>query len=322
MSPPSRRLRAELPPRLRREARSAESSYGMADARLNARRLLGDRVAGREPATLAFSPRWRRQRLGEVGFTGLVERYGAEAIVAGPGGDRPEDRASTSAKRRPSRRRPGSCSRCTGSPRPREHSHARRAPGRPRAEIPGPDEEPRRAIVHEYGPGCERSNDPRWRLEALCTEPSRALTRRNGAAGALGDVPRPRPSAPLRPPVVPHTPHRQVHHMLDTTPGSTPWCLPGSCPTTPSWSISPCRCATSSPDWRRQNCRATRNSSSPSSPSGPRPRPRSDHGTYRLGSSPKLTRRAGSPEGRQPATSHRPGERASSPAPARTIRAG
>ncbi|MCX4751052.1 hypothetical protein OG455_37070 [Kitasatospora sp. NBC_01287] len=42
--------------------------------------------------------------------------------------------------------------------------------GRPRVEVAGVDEELRKAIVHQYGHRCQRQSDPRWRIEALCTE--------------------------------------------------------------------------------------------------------------------------------------------------------
>jgi hypothetical protein len=44
--------------------------------------------------------------------------------------------------------------------------------GRPRVEVPGLDEDIRRAIVHDYGGiYCQRGTDPRWRIEMFCTEP-------------------------------------------------------------------------------------------------------------------------------------------------------
>lgn len=43
--------------------------------------------------------------------------------------------------------------------------------GRPRVEVAGLDAELRAAIVHQYAPTCERQSDPRWRIEALCTDP-------------------------------------------------------------------------------------------------------------------------------------------------------
>ncbi|MER7948891.1 hypothetical protein ABTY59_16030 [Streptomyces sp. NPDC096079] len=203
--------RAELLPWLRHDARSEQSSYGMGDAILKARGLLGDRAAARELATLGFSPWWRRQQLAEAGLMGLVERYGAEAIVADLGEDRPEDRAFAVWMRY---RGGGDVTPYLADPdqgvayaahelatdADRLRAHVDEAStveaavwavlalhritedlentrtldehlGRPRVEVHGLDEELRRAIVHEYGPGCERSSDPRWRLEALCTEP-------------------------------------------------------------------------------------------------------------------------------------------------------
>ncbi|WP_405003269.1 hypothetical protein OHV13_01775 [Kitasatospora purpeofusca] len=43
--------------------------------------------------------------------------------------------------------------------------------GRPRVEVPGLTEEARAAIVHAYAPVCGEHSDPRWRVEALFTEP-------------------------------------------------------------------------------------------------------------------------------------------------------
>ncbi|MFJ9766362.1 hypothetical protein ACIRUY_21340 [Streptomyces erythrochromogenes] len=69
--------------------------------------------------------------------------------------------------------------------------------GRPRVEVEGLDEELRRAIVHEYGPECEKQSDPRWRIEALCTEPPPAPdeegrpARATAALAAAGLTPRP-----------------------------------------------------------------------------------------------------------------------------------
>lgn len=69
--------------------------------------------------------------------------------------------------------------------------------GRPRVEVAGLDEELRRAIVHEYGPECEKQSDPRWRVEALCTEPppppdeERQLALATAALTAAGLAPSP-----------------------------------------------------------------------------------------------------------------------------------
>ncbi|WP_051740931.1 hypothetical protein [Kitasatospora sp. MBT66] len=43
--------------------------------------------------------------------------------------------------------------------------------GRPRVEVPRLAEEVRAAIVHAYVPVCGERSDPRWRVEALFTEP-------------------------------------------------------------------------------------------------------------------------------------------------------
>ncbi|MFF7776099.1 hypothetical protein ACFZCG_16920 [Streptomyces tanashiensis] len=201
--------RAELLPWLCHEDRNDESR--IAEAVLKARGLLGDRAAGRELATLAFSPWWYRQQLGEAGLMGLVERYGAEAIVADLGEDRPEDRAFavwmkyraegdvTPHLADPDRGVAYAAHELTTDP-DRLRAYLDEAPtveasvwavlalhritddpaetrrldeqlGRPRVQVPGLDEELRRAIIHEYAAGCERASDPRWRLEALCTEP-------------------------------------------------------------------------------------------------------------------------------------------------------
>ncbi|MFE1957775.1 hypothetical protein [Streptomyces sp. NPDC059479] len=69
--------------------------------------------------------------------------------------------------------------------------------GRPRVEVAGLDDELRGAILHEYASGCERQSDPRWRIEALCTEsPVRPdqdeqLRRATVALAAAGLAPKP-----------------------------------------------------------------------------------------------------------------------------------
>ncbi|MEV6583155.1 hypothetical protein AB0M92_33925 [Streptomyces sp. NPDC051582] len=69
--------------------------------------------------------------------------------------------------------------------------------GRPRVEVGGLDEELRAAIVHEYGRRREEGSDPRWRIEALCTEPPSAsdpaerLLRAAAALTAAGLAPKP-----------------------------------------------------------------------------------------------------------------------------------
>ncbi|MFJ9792558.1 hypothetical protein [Streptomyces globosus] len=69
--------------------------------------------------------------------------------------------------------------------------------GRPRVEVEGLDEDVRRAIVHEYVPYCENGTDPRWRLEAICTDPPARpdqedqLRRATAALTAAGLAPKP-----------------------------------------------------------------------------------------------------------------------------------
>lgn len=68
--------------------------------------------------------------------------------------------------------------------------------GCPRVEVLGLDEELRAAIVHEYAARCQRQSDPRWRVEALCTEPharpdmDEQLRRATAALTAAGLAPR------------------------------------------------------------------------------------------------------------------------------------
>ncbi|MFG2639600.1 hypothetical protein ACGFYP_01240 [Streptomyces sp. NPDC048370] len=204
--------RAELLPWLRHEDRRADTSYGMAEAFLKARGLLGDRSAARELATLAASPWQRVSDAGEAGLDGLVDRYGPEAILAELGVERPEDRAFrvltryradedvTDALADPDRG-VAYLAQSLATDADRLRAYLDEAPtteakvwaayalyrltedeaetravyerlGRPRVEVEGLDDELRSAIVHEYGRGCERASDPRWRMEALCAEPS------------------------------------------------------------------------------------------------------------------------------------------------------
>ncbi|MFH9799261.1 hypothetical protein [Streptomyces virginiae] len=236
--------RAELLPWLRHEDRRREEAYGMAEAVLQARGALGDLTAAAELATLAFSHWWTRRAVGEAGLDALVERYGAQALLDELAGGRPEDRATAVRLRDraggdvidaladpdpavahlaqslltcPDRIR----AYLAGAPTPdaalwaayalhRLTGDAARtravyeALGRPRVEVEGLDEEVRRAIVHEYGHECEKQSDPRWRLEALCTEPpqpqdeerqladeERRLALATAALTAAGLMPRP-----------------------------------------------------------------------------------------------------------------------------------
>ncbi|MEV6682582.1 hypothetical protein AB0N09_37825 [Streptomyces erythrochromogenes] len=228
--------RAELLPWLRHEDRLREEAYGMREAVLQARGALGDLSAAAELATLAFSP-WRTWRaVGEAGLDALMDRHGAQAVLAGLAGGRPEDRAVALRVRD---RAGEDVTDALADPDPgvahlaqslltspdRIRAYLAGAPtadaalwaayalhrltddvapvravydalGRPRLEVEGLDEELRRAIVHEYGPECEKQSDPRWRIEALCTKPPRApdeegqLARATAALAAAGLAPR------------------------------------------------------------------------------------------------------------------------------------
>ncbi|MFI1279503.1 hypothetical protein ACH4U5_01855 [Streptomyces sp. NPDC020858] len=228
--------RVELLPWLRHEDRQREGAYGMSEAILQARGVLGDRTAAAELATLAFSP-WRSRRAaGEAGLDALVDRHGVEAVLCELGGGRPEDRAAivcmrdragedvTDALADPDPQvahlaqsllaDPDQIRAClAGAPtadaalwaayalhRMTDDVAQTRAVyealGRPRVEVDGLDEELRRAIVHEYGHTCEKQSDPRWRIEALCTEPppppdqERQLALATAALTAAGLAPR------------------------------------------------------------------------------------------------------------------------------------
>ncbi|MET9606007.1 hypothetical protein ABZZ17_13180 [Streptomyces sp. NPDC006512] len=229
--------RPELLPWLRHEDRLQESAYGMPEAILKARGALGDRTSAEALATLAFSPWGHRQVIGEAGLDALAARYGVEAVLADLGGARPEDRAFGVRMRHragedvadaladpdrgvahlavtlladPERLRGYLAEAPTEEAKlwaayalyrlTHDTAETRRvyeALGRPRVEVAGLDEELRAAIVHEYGHGCAERSDPRWRIEALCTEPpsgtdaaertSRAVT----ALTAAGLTPKP-----------------------------------------------------------------------------------------------------------------------------------
>ncbi|MFC9339222.1 hypothetical protein ACFT0G_28065 [Streptomyces sp. NPDC057020] len=203
--------RAELLPWLRHEDRAADTSYGMGEAFLKARGLLGDRTAARGLATLAASPQRSARDAGDAGLDGLVDRYGADAILAELGEGRPEDREFhvwmryradedvTDVLADPDRR-VAYVAHSLATDTDRLRTYLDEAPtieakvwaayalygltedraearavydrlGCPRVEVEGLDEELRRVIVHAYGPGCERPSDPRWRLEAVCADP-------------------------------------------------------------------------------------------------------------------------------------------------------
>ncbi|WP_433175427.1 hypothetical protein [Actinoallomurus sp. CA-150999] len=229
--------RAELLPWLKHEDRQRERSYGMPEAILKARGLLGDRSAARELATLAASPWPRWRTAGEAGLDALVMRYGVEVILADLGDVRPEDRVFhvrmrhrtgadvTDALADPDRGVAYLAQSLLSNP-DRLRSHLDEAPtiearlwttyalyrltgdaaetraiydvlGRPRVEVAGLDDELRSAILHEYASGCEPHSDPRWRIEALCTEPpghpdqDEQLRRAMDALTAAGLTPKP-----------------------------------------------------------------------------------------------------------------------------------
>ncbi|MFM9586883.1 hypothetical protein [Streptomyces caniscabiei] len=193
--------RAELLPWLKHQDRRHERSYGMPEAFLKARGMLGDRSAARELATLAASPWARRQGVGEAGLDALVTRYGVEVVLADLGDERPEDRAFqvrmrhraaadvTDALADPDREVAYLAQSLLSDPR-RVRGYLDEAPtveaklwaayalhrltgdvaetrrvydtlGRPRVEVAGLDDELRGAILHEYASGCERQSDPR-----------------------------------------------------------------------------------------------------------------------------------------------------------------
>ncbi|MEU7602885.1 hypothetical protein [Streptomyces sp. NPDC041003] len=228
--------RAELLPWLRHEDRRREDAYGMPEAVLQARGALGDRTAAAELATLAFSHWRTKRAIGEAGLDALVERHGVESVLSALEGGRPEDRAVAVRMRHraggdvtdaladpdpqvahlaeslltcPDRVRAYldeaptadaalwaayALHRLTGDA---ERTRAvYEALGSPRVEVEGMDEEIRRAIVHEYGHDCAKQSDPRWRIEALCTESplppdeERQLALATAALAAAGLAPR------------------------------------------------------------------------------------------------------------------------------------
>lgn len=233
--------RMELLPWLREMERRGDGSYGVAEAALKARGLLGDRTAAPGLSTLAASPWQRWREIGEAGLDGLVEHHGVDAILAELGEDRPEDRRfalrtchragrdvtpyladpdrgvahfAQSLAADPDRLRvflneapaPEAAVRaaCALHQLTEDTAETRRIDerlGSPRTEVDGLDEELRRAIVHEYAPWYERQSDPRWLLEALCTEPPGLpelpdqLARATAALAAAGLSPDPPVSA-------------------------------------------------------------------------------------------------------------------------------
>ncbi|MET9659957.1 hypothetical protein [Streptomyces sp. NPDC006510] len=229
--------RTELLPWLNHKDRRREDSYGMPPAILKARGLLGDRSAAGELATLAAEPWSGQRAIGEAGLDALVARYGAAAVLADVGDARPEDRAFqvrmrhragqdvTDALADPDRsvaylaqslltdpdrlrRYLGEAPtaeaklwaayalhRLTGDTAETRAIHD--SLGRPRVEVAGLDDELRGVILQEYGHDCEEQSDPRWRVEAICTEPpvppdeDEQLRRATAALTAAGLAPEP-----------------------------------------------------------------------------------------------------------------------------------
>ncbi|MFD3538444.1 hypothetical protein ACFWUQ_02955 [Streptomyces sp. NPDC058662] len=229
--------RAELLPWLRHEDRRHEAAYGMPEAVLQARGALGDLTAAPELATLAFSHWPTRRAVGEAGLDTLADRHGVRAVLSGLDAARPEDRAVavrvrhragedvTDALADPDTQVAHLTQSLLTCP-VRVAAYLAEAPtvdaklwaayalhrltgdvaqtrtvyeelGCPRVEVEGLDEELRRAIVHEYGRDCEKQSDPRWRIEALCTEPpeppdeERQLALAGAALTSAGLAPRP-----------------------------------------------------------------------------------------------------------------------------------
>ncbi|WP_210407870.1 hypothetical protein [Allokutzneria sp. NRRL B-24872] len=202
--------REELLPWLLSEERQHDTSYGMAEAFLKARGRLGDRTALHELVLLAADPWTHRQLIGLEGLEALIERHGAEVLLAEVGDDLPQERLFharmrfragedvTDALADPDRTVAHFAHELEFEPR-RLREYIAEAPtteakvwaacalheqtgdlaeiqsiydalGRPRVEVDGLDEEIRAAIVHNYVPTCQRQTDPRWRLEYLCME--------------------------------------------------------------------------------------------------------------------------------------------------------
>ncbi|EFH31665.1 predicted protein [Streptomyces pristinaespiralis ATCC 25486] len=232
--------RTELLPWLRHEEHHDERPYGMAEAVLKARGRLGDLSAAEDLVTLAASPWSREQDAGRAGLDTLVARHGPDAVLARLGDARPEDRMFrirmrarsgedvTDALADPDRAVAHLAQSLADDP-VRLRAYLTEAPtteaklwaacalhrltedgagtravyeslGRPRVEVAGLDEELRAAIVHEYAPGCRRRSDPRWRVEALVTDPPAAadmddrLRRATAALAAAGLTPGAPPS--------------------------------------------------------------------------------------------------------------------------------
>ncbi|MDQ8708347.1 hypothetical protein RCO28_38705 [Streptomyces sp. LHD-70] len=245
--------RRELLDWLRGQDWQNEKRYRLGPAILRARGLLGDLTAARDLVTLAGGS-WE-STAGEDGLDALVERYGRAAVLAETEEDRPEYRRFalrmrhrsgqdvTAALADPDRRVAHLASTLVTDP-DRIRAWIPGAPttesvlwatwalhrltgdgaetlalderlGRPRVEVPGLDEELRRAVVHQYVPRCHPMSDPRWRVEALCTAPPQHdvdawLDRATAALTSAGL----QPTAP----VSAHDHHQQGHgtyHSID-----------------------------------------------------------------------------------------------------------
>ncbi|MEV7560658.1 hypothetical protein [Streptomyces sp. NPDC089795] len=209
---------------------------GAARGRVDRPRPARAPAAVRSPSAPRAPWRSRRE-IGEAGLDAPAARHGLEAVPAERGGARPEDRSTAvrlrdragedviDALADPDRQAAFRAQQLLTDPE-RLRRHLAEAPteeaklwavyarhrltedadetrklyeelGRPRVEVGGLDEELRAAIVHEYGRWCEEWSDPRWRIEALCTDPPPAvdtadqLRRATAALTAAGLAPKP-----------------------------------------------------------------------------------------------------------------------------------
>ncbi|NJP94965.1 hypothetical protein HCN51_36965 [Nonomuraea sp. FMUSA5-5] len=228
--------REELLPWLLHDDQRNNTSFRWRGAILKARGEAGDLTAAAELSTLAFDQWHRNKAKGRAGLDALVERHGVAAVDRLLG-DRPEDRAFRVLMRHrageditPALADPdvGVAYEAYSLTWDDEalRAFARDAPtvegalwaalglydvtddldeiraidealGRPRVEVQGLDAEIRAAIVHRYVPECEVRTDPRWRMEALITEPppptdvEGQLRRASDALARAGQSPEP-----------------------------------------------------------------------------------------------------------------------------------